>query len=177
MSAASDGLEVRLKHRVHPGLSLDVSFRLGCESGILFGPSGAGKSTILRLIAGLTTPDIGFVRLGNSVLVDSPYWVDVPLRERRIGLIFQDDLLFPHLNVGGNVGFGLKGWPRREAEALRPEAERLVEVLFREKNSDAAEVAAAVRADRSLSEPQRTAAVRAVLRRSAMRREVGRRGG
>jgi tricorn protease-like protein len=65
----------------------------------------------------------------------------------------------------------------REAEALRPEAERLVEALFREKNNDAAEVVAAVRADRSLSEPQRNAALRAVLRRSAMRGEAGPRGG
>jgi WD40 repeat protein len=66
---------------------------------------------------------------------------------------------------------------RREAEALRPEAERRVEALFREKNNDAAEVAAAVRADRSLSEPKRHAALRAVLRRSAMRPEAGPRGG
>jgi eukaryotic-like serine/threonine-protein kinase len=64
---------------------------------------------------------------------------------------------------------------RRQAEALRPEAERLVEGLFREKK-DAAEVVAAVRADRSLSEPQRHAALRAVLRRSAMRVEAGPRG-
>ena len=57
---------------------------------------------------------------------------------------------------------------RREAEALRPEAERVVEALFREKHNNAAEVVAAVRADRSLSGPQRKAALRAVLRRSAM---------
>jgi len=66
---------------------------------------------------------------------------------------------------------------RREAEALRPEAERLVEALFRDNNNDAAEVVAAVRADRSLSEPQRHAALRAVLRRSTMRSEAGPRGG
>jgi WD40 repeat protein/predicted Ser/Thr protein kinase len=65
----------------------------------------------------------------------------------------------------------------REAEALRTEAERRVEALFREKNHDAAEVVAAVRADRSLSEPQRNAALRAVLRRSAMRSKAGPRGG
>ena len=61
---------------------------------------------------------------------------------------------------------------RREAEALRPEAERLVEKLFRE-NSDATEVAAAIRADRSLSDPQRKAALRAAMRRSARRGEPG----
>jgi molybdate transport system ATP-binding protein len=125
MTSDSGGLYVELEHQVHPGLRLDLSFQIERESVILFGPSGSGKSTILRLIAGLTTPDIGFVRLGNSILVDSPYWVDVPLRERRIGLIFQDDLLFPHLNVGRNVGFGLKGWPRREAEARLREVSAL----------------------------------------------------
>jgi WD40 repeat protein len=61
---------------------------------------------------------------------------------------------------------------RSKAEALRPEAERLVEALFREKHNDAAEVVAAVRANRSLSEPQRNAALRAVMRRSAMRSEA-----
>jgi WD40 repeat protein len=66
---------------------------------------------------------------------------------------------------------------RREAEALRPEAERLVEALFREKNSGAAEVVAALRADDSLGEPKKKAALRAVMRRSAMRGAVGPRGG
>ena len=66
---------------------------------------------------------------------------------------------------------------RRESEALRPEAERLVEALFREKDNDATEVVAAVRADRSLSEPQRNAALRSVLRRSAMRSDAAPRGG
>ncbi len=111
------GLDVRLAHRIHPGLAIDAAFRLGEESGILFGPSGAGKSTILRLIAGLERPDSGRIRLGDSVLFDSAEGVRVPLRSRRIGLIFQDDLLFPHLSVAGNVRFGLQGIPRREAEA------------------------------------------------------------
>src|SRR5262249_14834699 len=66
---------------------------------------------------------------------------------------------------------------RREVEALRPEAERRVEALLREKNHDAAEVVAAVRADRAVSGPQRKAALRAALRRSAMRSDAGRRGG
>ncbi len=116
MSGTSGGLEVRLGHRVHPGLTLDVSFRLGSEPGILFGPSGAGKSTVLRLIAGLSRPDRGFVGLNGSVLFDSAAGVRVQLRDRRIGLIFQDDLLFPHLDVGRNVRYGLKSWGRRAAD-------------------------------------------------------------
>jgi len=117
VSGPEGDLEVRLRRRVHPGLDLDVGFRLGAECGILFGPSGAGKSTILRLISGLERPDGGLVRLGRTTLYDASAGVRLPLRSRRIGLIFQDDLLFPHLDVARNVGFGLHGWARGPAGA------------------------------------------------------------
>ena len=74
------------------------------------------------MIAGLERPDSGLVRLADSVLFDSSKGIRAPLRSRRIGLIFQDDLLFPHLSIEGNVRFGLHRLPRRAAEA------RLVEV-------------------------------------------------
>lgn len=108
MNLISVGLDVQLGHQVHPGLTLDIKFSLGNECGILFGPSGSGKSTILRLIAGLTRPDRGVVRLGDSVLFDDAQRVTLALRKRRVGMIFQEDLLFPHLNVEQNVCFGLK---------------------------------------------------------------------
>lgn len=108
-------IEARLIRRVHPGLALDVALRLGPEIGVLFGPSGSGKTTLLRLIAGLSTPDQGCIRLGNITLFDRERKIDEPLRRRRIGMIFQDDCLFPHLSVAANIRFGLKGWPQREA--------------------------------------------------------------
>jgi molybdate transport system ATP-binding protein len=108
-------LDVRLIRRVHPGLTVDVSFALGREIGIVFGPSGAGKTTLLRLIAGLAKPDSGHVRLEGAVLFDSAKGINQPLRRRRLGMIFQDDYLFPHLNVASNIGFGLKGWNRQRA--------------------------------------------------------------
>jgi len=108
-------IEARVTRRVHPGLSLDVSLRLGCEIGVLFGPSGSGKTTLLRLIAGLSTPDRGRIRLGDTTLFDAENHIDQPLRRRKIGMIFQDDRLFPHLSVAANIRFGLKGWPRQEA--------------------------------------------------------------
>jgi molybdate transport system ATP-binding protein len=117
LSATESDLHVRLSHRVHPGLTIDVEFRLGNEAGVLFGPSGSGKSTILRLIAGLTRPKGGFVRLGDSVLSDSAKKLYQPLRSRRIGLIFQNDLLFPHLDVASNIRFGLAHWPRADADS------------------------------------------------------------
>jgi molybdate transport system ATP-binding protein len=118
-------LEVRLARRIHPGLTLDVAFGLKRECGVVFGPSGSGKTSLLRLIAGLATPDRGFVRLVGEVLFDAEAGVNRPLRTRRVGMIFQDDLLFPHLSVAGNIRFGLKGRPRAEAEARLAEVAAL----------------------------------------------------
>ncbi len=68
----------------------------------LLGPSGSGKSTLLRVIAGLLVPD------GGSVLVDEADITELPAHRRSIGLVFQDEQLFPHLDVAGNIGFGLR---------------------------------------------------------------------
>lgn len=112
-------VEIQVSRRVHDGLSVEAGLTLEGGIGVVFGPSGAGKSTLLRLIAGLTRPDEGRVALGGEVLFDSRRGIDVPLRHRRIGMIFQDDLLFPHLRVGDNIGFGLKHLPRdRRASRL-----------------------------------------------------------
>ncbi|MBX6312549.1 MAG: ATP-binding cassette domain-containing protein [Isosphaeraceae bacterium] len=115
-------LEACLTRQIHSGLRLDVRLSLGPECGVVFGPSGAGKTSLLRLIAGLDRPDAGRVRLGEEVLFDAETGTSIPLRRRRIGMIFQDDRLFPHLSVADNIRFGLKGYPRAEAEA------RMVEV-------------------------------------------------
>jgi len=71
----------------------------------LFGPSGCGKTTTLRLIAGFERPDEGTVRIGERVVDDGER--HVPAEKRRIGFVFQDYALFPHLSVAGNVAFGL----------------------------------------------------------------------
>jgi molybdate transport system ATP-binding protein len=119
-AAEGYSLDVHLTRRVHSGLELDVSLALGRECGVVFGSSGAGKTTLLRLIAGLETPDRGHVRLEGETLYDSDASVNRPLRARRIAMVFQDDLLFPHLSVAGNIAFGLKGMERpRAADRLR----------------------------------------------------------
>jgi ABC-type sulfate/molybdate transport systems ATPase subunit len=89
--------------------SFELSLALDVERTVaLVGPSGAGKSSILRVIAGLARPDAGRVALGGDV------WVDVERRvfrrpeERRVGLVFQEYALFPHLNVRQNVAYGGK---------------------------------------------------------------------
>jgi molybdate transport system ATP-binding protein len=100
---------------VHPGLFLEAHVNVSREVVVLFGRSGAGKTSLLRLIAGLDRPDEGRVSLGGRLLFDRAGRVCMPLRMRRIGMIFQHDRLFPHLSVAGNLRFGLAGWPSREA--------------------------------------------------------------
>ena len=68
----------------------------------LLGPSGSGKSTVLRVVAGLLEPDAGQVFVGGRDVTT------VPSHRRDVGMVFQDDQLFPHLDVAGNVGFGLR---------------------------------------------------------------------
>ncbi len=77
----------------------------------VLGPNGAGKSTVCHVIAGLVRPDEGVVRLGDRMLTDIAAGVDVATHERRVGLLLQDPLLFPHLNVVDNVAFGMRSRP------------------------------------------------------------------
>jgi molybdate transport system ATP-binding protein len=120
-----DALDVQVVHRVQPDLLLNIGLRLGREIGVVFGRSGAGKTTLLRLIAGLTTPDAGHVQLDATTLFDAEHRINQPLRRRQIGMIFQDDCLFPHLKVGANLRFGLKGWPPEQAGARLAEVAAL----------------------------------------------------
>lgn len=115
-------LEVALGARL-PDFELDVGFHSGDGVTALFGPSGAGKTLTLRHVAGLERAERGRVRLGDRVLFDASSRLHVRPRDRRIGLVFQEYALFPHLDVGGNVGYGLHGLPgvertRRVGELL-----------------------------------------------------------
>jgi len=74
---------------------------------VLFGPSGVGKTMTIQAIAGLQRPDGGHIRLGERVLFDHARGINVPARDRRIGYVFQDYALFPHLSVARNIAFGL----------------------------------------------------------------------
>ena len=86
---------------------LDVEFSVSAgEVLALLGPNGAGKSTALHVIAGLVHPDAGQVRLGDRVLTDTQTGVNVATHDRRVGLLLQDPLLFPHMSVAANVAFG-----------------------------------------------------------------------
>jgi iron(III) transport system ATP-binding protein len=84
------------------GISLDLATG---EHLALIGPSGCGKSTILLMVAGLLVPDGGEIRIGGRLVAGGGAWVE-PER-RRVGMVFQDYALFPHLTVSGNIAFGL----------------------------------------------------------------------
>src|ERR1700742_1792797 len=85
---------------------LDVEFSVPAgEVLAVLGPNGAGKSTALHVIAGLFRPDHGVVRLGDRVLTDTAAGINVATHDRRVGLLLQDPMLFPHLSVNGNVAF------------------------------------------------------------------------
>ena len=103
----------------------EVSLQMPCAGiGCLLGPSGCGKTTLLRAIAGFEPLQRGSIRL-EGVELSRPGWT-LPPEQRRIGLMFQDLALFPHLTVADNVGFGLRGWKTRERQARILELLRLV---------------------------------------------------
>lgn len=105
-------LDVSLRASL-PDFRLDLAFETSA-TGItaLFGPSGAGKSLTLRHLAGLERAEAGHVRLGSRTLFDASAGVFARPRDRRIGLVFQEYALFPHLDVRANVAFGLHDRPR-----------------------------------------------------------------
>jgi molybdate transport system ATP-binding protein len=109
-------IDLSIRRRIGD-LDLDVAFRADVRTLALFGDSGAGKTSVLSAIAGLATPREGRIVLDERVLFDSATGIDVPAAERRIGYVFQDGRLFPHLDVRANLLYGA-----RRAEARAPVA-------------------------------------------------------
>jgi len=96
--------------------ALDVEVRAGPGFTILFGPSGAGKTTLLDCVAGLARPDSGRIAIGDRVLFDAAQHANLSVEKRRVGYVFQNLALFPHLTVEQNVQYGLAHRPRTERE-------------------------------------------------------------
>ncbi|MEO5766274.1 MAG: molybdenum ABC transporter ATP-binding protein [Casimicrobiaceae bacterium] len=92
----------------------------------LFGRSGAGKTSLVNAIAGVTSPRRGHIRIDGVTLFDSAQRIDVPMQKRRVGYVFQEALLFPHLTVGANLSYGLR---LRPASARYIEPGRVIDVL------------------------------------------------
>lgn len=111
----------------YPDYELNFDLSLP-ESGItaLFGASGAGKSTLLRAVAGLIKPENGIIRFGETVWQDDTAGLFIPTHKRSLGFVFQDARLFSHLNVTGNIRYGMK---RIRTEQRRISLERAVDLL------------------------------------------------
>ncbi len=120
-------LAVSIQHRFAGGASLDLRFAAPLPGVVaLFGPSGAGKSTLVHAVAGLLRTDRSEVRVGDVVLADARHWL--PPERRRVGLVFQQARLFPHLSVAGNLRYGARR-AAAAAEARTPGFEELVALL------------------------------------------------
>ena len=104
-------LEVELRHK-QGDFQLDVSFRAPAGVTVLFGRSGSGKSTVIKSVAGLLSPDNGRIVCQGRSVFDRELSLDVPPHKRRIGYVFQEGLLFPHLSVLKNLKFGQRFAPR-----------------------------------------------------------------
>jgi len=119
-------LDIRKRlHSPKRTFEFDVQLQTSHPRIVLTGPSGIGKTMVLRALAGLIRPDAGHIRIQGHTLYDSRGRVDLPARQRRMGFMFQNYALLPHLTALGNVGFGLRrgAWGflsrAQKTEALR----------------------------------------------------------
>ena len=141
-------LHLELDHALR-SFRLALALEVGSETVALVGPSGAGKTSVLRAVAGLLRPERGMVSFGEETWFDRERGIDVPPERRRVGLVFQEYALFPHLDVRRNVAFGA-----RDHEVVPDLLERL----------RIAHLARALPTELSGGERQRVALARALAR-------------
>jgi len=118
-------LAIDIRHRLG-SFPLDARFETGSGLIALFGRSGSGKTSIINIIAGLIRPEQGRVTIGDTVLVDTARGIFVPRHRRRIGYVFQEGRLFPHLTVRQNLLYGRWFAPQ---PAARDDLDRVVDLL------------------------------------------------
>lgn len=133
--------------------SLDVETEIGNGITVLAGASGAGKTTVLRLIAGIVQPDEGLIKIDSTIFYNSANSTNLPIQKRRVGFVFQDYALFPHLTSARNIEYGLK---IRDKKARQNKVEEMLSLFHIEhiKNRHPAEI--------SGGEQQRVALARAL---------------
>jgi len=117
--------EVSLRH-AFPGFVLEAQFRMDEGVTALFGPSGAGKTSVAHAIAGLLKPREGRIVIAGRTILDTGAGISIPAHARRIGYVFQDARLFPHMSVENNLRFG---WRRAEEPAAVEHFSHIVELL------------------------------------------------
>ncbi|MFQ5796957.1 MAG: molybdenum ABC transporter ATP-binding protein [Candidatus Bipolaricaulia bacterium] len=130
MNAAGLSLKLRVRKRLGVFL-LDVNAEIDDQATGIFGPSGSGKTTLLNCISGLLTPDQGEIWLGERPLYSDRERVNLRPEDRRVGYVFQEGLLFPHLSVRRNLFYGYRSRRRRDGQASSPSIapDGVIEVL------------------------------------------------
>ena len=118
-------LSVRMRHSF-PERTLDVAFQAPPGITVLFGRSGAGKTTIVNAVAGLLRPEEAHISIDGRVLCDTDSGMHLPPQRRRLGYIFQEPRLFPHMTVRRNLMYGHRLAP---AGATRPDPDRIIGLL------------------------------------------------
>lgn len=109
---------------------LDVNITSNSQRIVIFGPSGAGKTMILKSIAGLITPDKGYIKIADKVLFDSTKKINLKTQQRHLAYLFQHYSLFPHLTVSQNIAFALKkGLFNPNKKKFPPQAKQWIEKL------------------------------------------------
>jgi molybdate transport system ATP-binding protein len=103
-------IEIQVRHRIG-AFTIEADIRAAGRVLALCGPSGAGKTTLLNLIAGLERPDDGRIAIDDALFLDTAKGVDMPTRARRLGYVFQEPRLLPHLTVKGNLNYGARFAP------------------------------------------------------------------
>lgn len=98
-------IDIAIRHRLG-ALELDVAFQSQSRVVALFGPSGAGKTSLANIVAGLMKPDFARIAIDGALLCDTAQGINLPPQKRRIGFVFQDTRLFPHLTVAQNLEYG-----------------------------------------------------------------------
>jgi molybdate transport system ATP-binding protein len=106
--------KLRRKH-----FNLEVSLQINKRVTAIFGPSGSGKSTLLSMIAGITQPDSGTISIDGECVFDSKLGVNKPIHQRRVGLVFQDGRLFPHMTVEQNLNYAFR-LNTRQKQLIQP---------------------------------------------------------
>ena len=107
-------VSVQIRKRLRKDFELDVAVAFPPGISILFGPSGAGKTTLLDCVAGLVRPDAGRIAIADKILFASANEINLPPQVRRVGYVFQDLALFPHLSVESNVEYGISSLDSKE---------------------------------------------------------------
>lgn len=112
--------------KTFPGFDTSVELAAEQELMVLFGPSGAGKSLVLKMVSGIIKPDAGTVSVDGETVFDSSSCIDAPIRKRKIGYLFQDYALFPHMTVRENIAYGVSRADKARTDSLVKE---LIEVM------------------------------------------------